>query len=103
MRKVLEYCTDCRAAINTSDDMALDSRLTPDMSTTTAADSTGDHVEPHIRLATPLDFDELADVALRAFIEDPVMNYFGSVKKVWGRMGDYVLWLTITCKCRSLK
>ncbi|PPR06494.1 hypothetical protein CVT26_004582 [Gymnopilus dilepis] len=52
------------------------------MSTTTAADSTGDHVEPHIRLATPLDFDELADVALRAFIEDPVMNYFGSVKKI---------------------
>ncbi|KAF8875329.1 hypothetical protein CPB84DRAFT_1838769 [Gymnopilus junonius] len=52
------------------------------MSTTNAAHAPEDPEEPHIRLSTPADFDELADVALRAFIEDPVMNYFGSVKKM---------------------
>lgn len=38
----------------------------------------------YIISATPADFDELANVALRAFINDPLFNYFGSIKKASG-------------------
>ncbi|KAH9476833.1 hypothetical protein JR316_0010748 [Psilocybe cubensis] len=37
--------------------------------------------EPYVRLATTSEFNEFIDTAQRAFIADPVYNYFGNVKK----------------------
>ncbi|KAF8970637.1 hypothetical protein BDZ97DRAFT_1652308 [Flammula alnicola] len=41
--------------------------------------------QPYIRLATLEDLDKIVDIAGCAFIHDPVINYFGNVKKVRAR------------------
>jgi hypothetical protein len=38
----------------------------------------------YVRLATQEDVEDIVDVIHRAFMHDPVLNYFGSVKKVRG-------------------
>jgi hypothetical protein len=35
-----------------------------------------------IRLATEADFDGVVDVVWQAFLDDPVYNYFGSLREV---------------------
>jgi hypothetical protein len=48
---------------------------------TTITSSTAQQ-QPSLRPATMADLDKIADSSLRAFLHDPVMNYFGNVKKV---------------------
>jgi hypothetical protein len=35
-----------------------------------------------VRLATEKDYDRIVDVAAEAFLQDPVYNYFASLKEV---------------------
>jgi len=44
--------------------------------------------EPYLRLATIDDLDKIVGSGFRAFLHDPVLNYFGSVKKVSRKMPD---------------
>lgn len=39
--------------------------------------------EPYIRLAGPNDLEEVSALACRAFLDDPLFNYFGSCMQVW--------------------
>ncbi|KDR78236.1 hypothetical protein GALMADRAFT_245316 [Galerina marginata CBS 339.88] len=47
-----------------------------------SSEASATRATPYVKLATLADLEELVDVAFRAFIHDPVMNYFGNVKKM---------------------
>jgi len=44
--------------------------------------------QPYLRLATIDDLDKIVDSGFRAFLHDPVLNYFGNVKNVRSKTPD---------------
>jgi hypothetical protein len=65
------------------------SQTVPQHKDSAMVNSTDPQAEPaslklYVRLATQEDVEDIVDVIHRAFMHDPVLNYFGSVKKVRG-------------------
>ena len=58
---------------------------------TTIPSATAQDQIPYLRLATIDDLDEIADCSVRAFIHDPIMNYWGNVKEVCRRLKNACL------------
>jgi hypothetical protein len=54
---------------------------------TETSSTPGEQQQPYLRLATIDDLDKIVDSGFRAFLHDPVLNYFGNVKKVRRKTG----------------
>ena len=52
---------------------------------------TGQDQHPYLRLATIDDLGEIVDCGLRALIHDPLMSYWGNVKKVCRKLKNACL------------
>jgi len=48
----------------------------------------GQQQQPYLRLATIDDLDKIVDSGFRAFLHDPLLNYFGNVKEVRRKIPD---------------